>query len=313
MAIYNGSIELISGLKPKNGNDFPLVTAHNVQVDDNGTRLDEVLAGGGIVKMEAPEISITGNIVKLEHKDSKCDHTSLYVDGATLVVERFTGAYDLRVLNLAEGMHSINAKSFPTASDTYHVTSNFSNTVVYTVKEEVALDKLPPPSIAIFPDLLDITPSPSMPSAQFEHYIYVDNNFVMSAESEMRSIVLDQISMEMEGGKTNRITVTAKPINNSASMYSESVHSNAIDVYKLKKPTVSINGDTLTISDIDDILGHKEIYVDDEPRDHTEGTSYNLNNLYLFSGTYDIKVRILSMTNDFVLNSDFSDPVTYTV
>lgn len=40
---YNGSIELISGLKQANGQDFPLMEAHAIQVGSNGTRLDEVL------------------------------------------------------------------------------------------------------------------------------------------------------------------------------------------------------------------------------------------------------------------------------
>lgn len=41
---YNGSIELISGLKPKNNGDFPLVNAPDVQVDEDGMRLPEMLA-----------------------------------------------------------------------------------------------------------------------------------------------------------------------------------------------------------------------------------------------------------------------------
>lgn len=41
---YNGSIELISGLKPKNNGDFPLVNAPDVQVSDDGTRLPVMLA-----------------------------------------------------------------------------------------------------------------------------------------------------------------------------------------------------------------------------------------------------------------------------
>ena len=40
MAEYKGSIELISGLKPKNNGDFALVNAKDIQVDDAGTRLD---------------------------------------------------------------------------------------------------------------------------------------------------------------------------------------------------------------------------------------------------------------------------------
>lgn len=41
---YNGSVELISGLTQKNGGSFPLVNALDVQVSEDGTRLDAVLA-----------------------------------------------------------------------------------------------------------------------------------------------------------------------------------------------------------------------------------------------------------------------------
>ena len=40
---YTGSIEVISGLKPKNGGSFALMDAHDVQVKEDGTRLDEAL------------------------------------------------------------------------------------------------------------------------------------------------------------------------------------------------------------------------------------------------------------------------------
>ena len=39
---YNGSIELISGIKAKNNGNFPLVDAKDIRIDDN-TRLNEVL------------------------------------------------------------------------------------------------------------------------------------------------------------------------------------------------------------------------------------------------------------------------------
>ena len=41
---YNGSVELISGRKPKNGGTFPLVNAQDVQVGEDGTRLPVTLA-----------------------------------------------------------------------------------------------------------------------------------------------------------------------------------------------------------------------------------------------------------------------------
>ena len=42
---YNGSVELISGITPANGQDFPLVAAHAVQVDDDGTRRSRIRSG----------------------------------------------------------------------------------------------------------------------------------------------------------------------------------------------------------------------------------------------------------------------------
>lgn len=40
---YQGSIELIGGLKPKNNGSFPLMEAKDIQVDPEGTRLDAAL------------------------------------------------------------------------------------------------------------------------------------------------------------------------------------------------------------------------------------------------------------------------------
>ena len=43
MSNYKYSVDLISGLRPKNNADFPLVRAHDIQVDEEGTRLDAEL------------------------------------------------------------------------------------------------------------------------------------------------------------------------------------------------------------------------------------------------------------------------------
>ncbi len=40
---YQGSIELIGGLKPKNNGSFPLMEAKDIQVGPEGTRLDDAL------------------------------------------------------------------------------------------------------------------------------------------------------------------------------------------------------------------------------------------------------------------------------
>ena len=44
MAVYNGSIELISGIKQANNGDFALVDASAVHVSDDGKRLNTVLS-----------------------------------------------------------------------------------------------------------------------------------------------------------------------------------------------------------------------------------------------------------------------------
>lgn len=64
---YNGTVEIISGLKPKNGGNFPLIDAAHVYVNDD-TNLNQVLAG----------IEEAGNNIK-EYIDTK---TSGITEGA---------------------------------------------------------------------------------------------------------------------------------------------------------------------------------------------------------------------------------------
>lgn len=68
MAAYKGSIELISGITPKNDGKFPLVNATDVQVDDTGKRLDEKMQeieqkienGGGVADEPISDEEILG-------------------------------------------------------------------------------------------------------------------------------------------------------------------------------------------------------------------------------------------------------------
>jgi hypothetical protein len=65
MSNYKYSVDLISGLRPKNNADFPLVRAHDVQSRDDGTRLDaelEMLRSGGATIYEGTVTTTdTGN------------------------------------------------------------------------------------------------------------------------------------------------------------------------------------------------------------------------------------------------------------
>lgn len=88
MAKYNGTIELISGITQANDQDFPLVDASAVQVDDTGKRLDEALeelsnggAGGSNLEIDATltqsgmaaDAKVTGDeIYALKQKRFEC-------------------------------------------------------------------------------------------------------------------------------------------------------------------------------------------------------------------------------------------------
>lgn len=93
MAEYKGSVELIGGLTPKNNGDFPLVSAHHIQVDDTGKRLDQKLAeigtggGGGSsyvigdgLKLDAATNTISVDVVDAAEKDNTKPITSSAVN-----------------------------------------------------------------------------------------------------------------------------------------------------------------------------------------------------------------------------------------
>lgn len=94
MSNYKYSVDLISGLRPKNNADFPLVRAHDVQSRDDGTRLDaelEMLRAGGGATIYEGTVTVPGDtpgdlgvalsltqgatyIVELNGKSYKCVH-----------------------------------------------------------------------------------------------------------------------------------------------------------------------------------------------------------------------------------------------
>lgn len=73
MESYKGSIDLISGLRPKNGGAFPLMEAKDVQTREDGTRLDaelaliwakiqEIIESGGSAGGDTPESVTVGDM-----------------------------------------------------------------------------------------------------------------------------------------------------------------------------------------------------------------------------------------------------------
>lgn len=68
MAEYNGSIELISGIKPKNNGDFPLVDAKDVQMPD-GSRLSNLTTNyplaDGVTELQPDKYYVFGEVDSL--------------------------------------------------------------------------------------------------------------------------------------------------------------------------------------------------------------------------------------------------------
>ena len=75
MTEYKGSVELVSGITPKNGGKFALVHAKDVQMND-GSRLSELTfsghTGSGLPQVTASD---TGKILQV--KNGKWEATSI--------------------------------------------------------------------------------------------------------------------------------------------------------------------------------------------------------------------------------------------
>lgn len=86
---FMGSVEVQSGIKPKNGNDFPLIEAHSVLVDENDTRLDEYLenleisGGGGTTFTTDETLTLSGGVLSVNTTDTpEADNTLPITAGA---------------------------------------------------------------------------------------------------------------------------------------------------------------------------------------------------------------------------------------
>lgn len=146
MAVYNGSIELISGITQKNGGDFALVNAPAVQVDDSGKRLDVRLQELADLIVEAQSAS---NYENASNKPK--------INGIELVGDK--SLTDLGVLDttLKETGKAADAKAVGDAIDSLNgevvknvsiggvaqtVTNNGVDLPAYPTKSSLGLDKL---------------------------------------------------------------------------------------------------------------------------------------------------------------------------
>lgn len=118
MAEYQGTVELIGGLTPKNNGTFPLASAKDIQVDDTGKRLDEKLAeleqGGGTVT-----VTVDGAAGTASH--SSTEIYALVQAGNTVVAV---------LPDYANHTYQYDKYNEPTAANAMHSTVEFIRTAV---------------------------------------------------------------------------------------------------------------------------------------------------------------------------------------
>lgn len=96
---YSGSVDLISGIRPKNNGTFPLVDAHDVYVAAPDVRLDETLAGkldrseakAGYTKWEVESIKPGCEYVSCTWNASNSVWDVRYIEDGVEVVAAFLG------------------------------------------------------------------------------------------------------------------------------------------------------------------------------------------------------------------------------
>lgn len=136
---YNGSIELISGITQKNGQDFPLVEAHAVQMKENGERLDEYLAN---IKMKEQDIvnAVTG---------SEAWQTAL---GSISSLETKTTNHDTELQRLDEAIKALTSDE----DSEYGVSYDSEKGVLYLYKGQDLI--LPDEAEGIIGNVISYTP-----------------------------------------------------------------------------------------------------------------------------------------------------------
>lgn len=73
---YNGTIDVISGLRPKNNGTFPLVSAKDIQVADDDTRLDAALQSAK-EQAEAVNVAISSLQKTVETQGKNIDNNAI--------------------------------------------------------------------------------------------------------------------------------------------------------------------------------------------------------------------------------------------
>lgn len=108
---YEGGTEVLAGFIPKNNGTFALMEAHDIVVDEDGTRLDEVIGGKQICITAKPQASgnshknklweqVTETKYKIKISSDEYDFERPYID--EVIVYGANGVGEKTVLDALE-------------------------------------------------------------------------------------------------------------------------------------------------------------------------------------------------------------------
>ncbi|MBQ8248129.1 MAG: leucine-rich repeat protein [Lachnospiraceae bacterium] len=247
--------------------------------------------------LATPSISLTGDKLLITTVENATTYI-VFVDGNVATAVSVT-TVDLSSLNLSAGTHSVTVS----AQASGYVSSGESNSVIYTVTGSSAVTTLDAPTISLSGSTLTISPIDNATN----YAVYANGNIATT----ISNTTLDLSTLNFSDG-SYIITVKAQSPNYNPSAASNSVTylvSNSTPTPTLNSPTISLSGDTLTISSVANATSY-DIYVDGIAKASVTSTTFNLYTLGLEVGSYTITVKSKA---DGYESSALSNSVTYTV
>ncbi|MBQ9448913.1 MAG: M60 family metallopeptidase [Acholeplasmatales bacterium] len=254
------------------------------------------------IKLAAPVITLSGKVVTWASVPN-ATYYGLYINNDTpiAVAGVLSGNVTYTIDRTDVGTYNIKVIAFA-FSDEY-IESDYSNTVQYVVSTPVTTPvKLATPELLV---LEDARWNPVDHATSYK--LYINNDYI-----EVTGTSYD-LNIEEEGSYEIRVkAVSTNPLY-LESDFSNScyivIHAHVTTPTQLDAPTISLSGNVVSWSSVEDAVGY-DIYINSENPIRITTTSYTINKTE--AGTYKVKVK--AITDDINMwNSEYSNEVTYTV
>lgn len=256
------------------------------------------------VTIYAPTISLSGNVLTIMPVGSNVESYEIYAGGD------YAGTTSSTTLNLASMLSYLEDGAYTVwvlaCSDTLGLKSEKSNTVSYTVSNT----SLGAPTISLSGDILSITAG----SGNAENYeIYAGGDYAGTTVAS--SVALSSMLSYLETGTYTVWVVACNDTTGVKSAKSNIVTYTVANTSSSESdaPSISLLGDTLTITSNSDEYDSYEVYAGGDYAATTTLLSVDLSDMlsYLDEGTYT--VWVVACSNVTGEKSDQSNTVNYTV